>query len=179
MLIVFISDIHGMPGPLRKVFGHIEALRPERIVMLGDLLYHGPRNGISDRYNPPETAAMLNRQKEHILAVRGNCDAEVDQALLRFPIMAEYAELVCERRFFLSHGHLWNEHRMPDLPAGAILAHGHTHVPGIKVVGGITIFNPGSISLPRDGGNGTFGVFDGKILSVRDVETGAVIHSEG
>ena len=178
MLIVFISDIHGMPGPLRKVFGHIRALHPDRIVVLGDLLCNGPRNGISEFYNPPETAAMLNEEKDHILAVRGNCDAAVDQVLLRFPIMEEYAELVCERRFFLTHGHLWNEHRMPELPAGAILAHGHTHVPEIRESAGITVFNPGSVSLPRDGRGGTFGVFDGKTLSVRDVETGAVIRKE-
>ena len=177
MKILFLSDIHGMAPTLEKALGYIDTLHPDRIVILGDVLYHGPRNGVPDRYNPPQAVELLNSRKEMILAVRGNCDAEVDQMLLEFPIMADYAEFCTEnRRFFFTHGHLWNEHNLPDVPAGTILAHGHTHIPVLKqLAGGITLFNPGSISMPKDGFPQSFGFYDGAELTVRKLENGAVL----
>ena len=176
MKIMFISDIHGMPATLRKALAHADALQADQLVILGDILYHGPRNGVPDLYNPPEVVELLNARKDQILAVRGNCDAEVDQMLLNFPIMADYSELfACKHRFFLTHGHLWNENNLPDLPAGSVLAHGHTHIAMNKVLAnGITIFNPGSISLPKNTLIRTFGWFDGETLSVRELENGKI-----
>ena len=172
MKIVFISDIHGMPGTLAKALAHADALKADRLVLLGDILYHGPRNGVPNLYDPVKVAALLNERKEQILAVRGNCDAEVDQMMLQFPIMADYAELFCDdHRFFLTHGHLWNEEHLPDIPSGSILVHGHTHIARLqKLPGGITIFNPGSVSLPKTTVIRSFGFFDGNSLSIRDLE---------
>ena len=174
MKILFLSDIHGMSATLKKVLKHADDLGADRIVILGDILYHGPRNGVHKLYNPPEVVAMLNERKSQILAVRGNCDAEVDQMLLNFPIMADFAELVVDdKRFFLTHGHLWNEEHLPDIPADSILAHGHTHIAQIKKLdNGITIFNPGSISLPKNTIIRTFGFFDGQSLTVRQLDDG-------
>jgi putative phosphoesterase len=176
MKIIFISDIHGMPSTLSQALAHADALHADRIVILGDILYHGPRNGVPNMYNPPEVVELLNRRKDKILAVRGNCDAEVDQMLLHFPIMADYSELFADDKlFFLTHGHLWNEEHMPDLPAGSIIAHGHTHIAVLKKMpGDITIFNPGSISLPKNTIIHTFGFFDGNSLSIRELDSGKI-----
>ena len=174
MKIMFISDIHGMACTLKKALAHADNLSVDRIVILGDILYHGPRNGVPDLYDPNEVVRLLNERKDQLLAVRGNCDAEVDQMLLKFPIMAEYSELLYgETRFFLTHGHIWNIDRLPDLPAGAILAHGHTHIARkILLENGITIFNPGSISLPKNTLIRSFGIFEDGSLTIRDLETG-------
>ena len=176
MKILFISDIHGVPGTLEKVFKHAESLCPDQIVLLGDALYHGPRNGVPGFYDPTKVVELLNARKENIIAVRGNCDAEVDQMLLQFPVMADFSELVTENsRFFLTHGHLWNAGNLPPVPAGTILCHGHTHLPVLETLEcGITIFNPGSISLPKGGNPQTFGFFDGEKLSIRLVEDGSI-----
>ena len=176
MKILFISDIHGMSVTLKQALKQADTLQADQLVILGDILYHGPRNGVPDLYNPPEVVELLNARKDQILAVRGNCDAEVDQMLLDFPIMADFSELVInDLRFFLTHGHYWNEQHLPDIPAGSILAHGHTHIAMLKKLSnGITIFNPGSISLPKNTIIRTFGFFDGNELSVRELETGKI-----
>lgn len=172
--IMFISDIHGMASTLQKALAHADKLQIDQLVILGDILYHGPRNGVPSPYDPPLVAKMLNERKEQIIAIRGNCDAEVDQMMLEFPIMADYSELLCpEQRFFLTHGHLWNEENLPSIPANTVLAHGHTHIAKLKKLpNGITIFNPGSISLPKNTVIRTFGFFDGENLSVLELETG-------
>lgn len=166
MKVAFISDIHGVPSTLEAALKVIETLEPDRIVLLGDLLYHGPRNGVPDFYDPVKVAKILNGIKEKLLAVRGNCDAEVDQMMFEFPMMADYALLDAgTEQFFLTHGHLWNEWKLPPVGMGTVLAHGHTHVPEIKKLAcGITIFNPGSISLPKGGSSRSFGFFDGNEL---------------
>lgn len=177
MKILFFSDIHGMALTLRQLLALADTLHPDRMVILGDILYHGPRNGVHDGYDPQEVVKLLNERKQNILAVRGNCDAEVDQMLLNFPIMADYAELlVDECRFFLTHGHLWNESNQPDLPENTILVHGHTHIPvKKKCTSGLTIFNPGSISLPKAGFTRSFGFYDGRELTVRKLDDGSVM----
>ena len=176
MKILFISDIHGVPGSLEKVFKHAKVLEPDKIVLLGDALYHGPRNGVPGFYDPVKVVEMLNAVRENLIAVRGNCDAEVDQMLLKFPIMSDFSELITEKkRFFLTHGHLWNADHLPPVPMGTILCHGHTHLPVLETLpGGIILFNPGSISLPKGGNPPTFGFFDGEKLSIRLVENASV-----
>ena len=155
----------------------MESLAPDKLVILGDILYHGPRNGVPDLYDPPQVVELLNKLKNKTLAVRGNCDAEVDQMLLNFPIMADYSELLCDdRHFFLTHGHLWNENHLPQISAGTVLVHGHTHIPVNKVLAnGITVFNPGSISLPKANMPPSFGFYDGCNLTVRKLDDGTVM----
>ena len=168
MRIAFLSDIHGVPGRLEAALTKVDAFGAEKIVLLGDLLYHGPRNGVPGFYDPVRVAEMLNARRESILAVRGNCDSEVDQAMLKFPIMAEYAEIFADsHRFFLTHGHRWNEYALPPIGSGDTICHGHTHVPENKTLPcGVRIFNPGSVSLPKGGSAPSFGTWDGCELSV-------------
>ena len=175
MKILFFSDIHGVPDALEALLRHADRLAPDRLVLLGDALYHGPRNGVPADYDTVRTAELLNANRTRLLAVRGNCDAEVDQLMLEFPIMADFSELWTERdRFFLTHGHLWNENRLPPIAPGTTLAHGHTHLPVLKTLpGGITVFNPGSISLPKGGFPPSFGWYDGERLSLRQLADGA------
>ena len=166
MRILFLSDIHGVPSALEAALKAGEALGFDRIATLGDLLYHGPRNGVPNFYDPVAVAALLNPLKEKIVAVRGNCDAEVDQMMLEFPIMGDYAVLDAGKEtFFLTHGHLWNERHLPPLGMATVLVHGHTHVPEMRRIdGGLTIFCPGSISLPKGDSARSFGYFDGETL---------------
>ena len=179
MRVIFFSDLHGVPDTLKRLFDHADRLAAERLAFLGDALYHGPHNGVPERCDPSETAALLNSRKGDILAVRGNCDSDVDRQMLEFPIMAEHAELVAgPRRFFLTHGHRWNRFAPPPIPDGTILVHGHTHIPELSPADGILIFNPGSITLPKGGFPRSFGFFDGEKLSVRRLDDGEVILSE-
>ena len=166
MRILFLSDIHGVPSTLEAAFASADSLGYDRIVLLGDLLYHGPRNGVPDFYDPVRVAKMLNARKDKIIAVRGNCDAEVDQMMFEYPMMSDYAVLEAGREtFFLTHGHLWNENRLPPLGLGTVLAHGHTHVSELKTLAcGLKIFNPGSVSLPKGGTSRSFGYYDGESL---------------
>ncbi|MCQ2378402.1 MAG: phosphodiesterase [Victivallaceae bacterium] len=179
MKILFFSDVHGVPSTLKKLFDRGDALAPDRWVLLGDALYHGPRNGIPDFYDPVETAALLNAKAEKITAVRGNCDSEVDEMMLNFPIRADYTEILLDkRRFFLTHGHLYYPGKLPHLAPESVFVQGHTHIPVLSEAEGITIFNPGSISLPKSGFPRTFGFFDGAKLSVRALDDGDVLLTE-
>ncbi len=179
MRAVFFSDIHGIPDTVERLFAHVRLLGAERLVLLGDVLCPGPRNAVDERYDPPRVAKLLNAGRRDILAVRGNCDSEDDQRMLEFPIMADHAELTLgTRRFFLTHGHRWNRFDPPPVPDGTVLAHGHTHLPALVEADGITIFNPGSVSLPRGGFPRSFGFFDGEKLSVRRLDDGEMILSE-
>ena len=166
MKILFLSDIHGVPSTLEQALATAAPLGYDRIVLLGDLLYHGPRNGVPSFYDPEKVAAILNGLKDKIIAVRGNCDAEVDQLMFEFPMMSDYSVLDAgTETFFLTHGHLWNERILPPIGIGTVLAHGHTHVSELKKLEcGLTIFNPGSVSLPKGGSARSFGYFDGDTL---------------
>jgi hypothetical protein len=160
MNLVFLSDIHGR---LPSLIQALEAARREEadlVVLPGDLLYHGPRNGLFEGYDAAACAPLLNAWADKIVAVRGNCDSEVDQMLLTFPMMADYAQLVIDgQRFFLTHGHRFFGDQLPPLPAGTIVVSGHTHLPGQRAEGGLTFFNPGSVSLPKGGHPATYGLW--------------------
>jgi len=166
MKLLFLSDIHGVPSTLEAALASADSLGYDRIVLLGDVLYHGPRNGVPNFYDPVKVAQLLNARKDRILAVRGNCDAEVDQMMLEFPIMSDYALVEAGREtFFVTHGHLWNEYKLPPVGLGTVLVHGHTHVPELKKLEcGLTIFNPGSVSLPKGGAVRSYGYYDGETL---------------
>ena len=146
------SDIHGSALYTRQLLEAYEREQPDRLILLGDILYHGPRNDLPDGYAPKEVIRLLNPLAEKILCVRGNCDAEVDQMVLEFPLMADYAILdVGGRRLFLTHGHLYNAEQPPKLADGDVLIHGHTHVPTcLHRPEGWWLLNPGSVSIPKE-----------------------------
>ena len=151
----------------------------EKLFLLGDLLYHGPRNDLPQTYNPKIVIELLNRYKEKILCVRGNCDAEVDGMVLEFPIMAEYAWLMLdERQVLLTHGHHIGEGNLENLPKGSILITGHTHVYASRELeGGIRYLNPGSVSLPKNGNEKTYMVytFDDRTFRIKTLEEGKTV----
>ena len=157
------SDIHGSSYYCRKM---IEAYRQEeadRLLLLGDLLYHGPRNNLPRDYNPKEVISMLNEIKNELLFVRGNCDNEVDQMVLDFPILAEYCLLELDgRTIFATHGHNFNPDNLPMLKEGDILLNGHTHIPANQNMGTYTYMNPGSISIPKEGSAHGYMIYDGE-----------------
>ncbi len=179
MRLLFFSDLHGVLPAAEALIRQAESLQAKQWVFLGDALYHGPRNGIPGFYDPAAVAELLNEYADRILAVRGNCDTEVDQLMLHFPLLADYSQLlVDDRRIFLTHGHLFNESNPPPLPPGAVLAHGHTHIPELREQAGLTVFNPGSVALPKGGFPASFGFFDGKKLSIRRLADGEIIFAE-
>ena len=152
MKLVIASDIHGSAYWCRKLCDLIEEEKPDRILLLGDLLYHGPRNDLPREYAPKQVIPMLSHYADRILAVRGNCEAEVDQMVLPFPCMADFSQLYADSRiFYLTHGHHHNPDDLPPLPQGSIFLSGHTHVKLDETINGIRCLNPGSVSIPKDG----------------------------
>ena len=154
MKLVIASDIHGSAYWCSRLMELIEREQPDRIVLLGDLLYHGPRNDLPRDYAPKQVIPMLSGYKDKILAVRGNCEAEVDQMVLPFPCLADYALLEGDGvTMYLTHGHHASPEALPPLPEGSVFLSGHTHVKLDKMVNGIRCLNPGSVSIPKDGTN--------------------------
>ena len=145
------SDIHGSACYCEKLLAAYAREKADRLILLGDLLYHGPRNDLPRDYAPKRVIAMLNEKKDKILCVRGNCEAEVDQMVLEFPVLADYALLALENKtVFLTHGHVFNENHLPPLKDGDILLHGHTHVPCRHLHETYAYLNPGSVSIPKE-----------------------------
>ena len=154
MKLVIASDIHGSAFWCRKLLDLCEKEQPDHLILLGDILYHGPRNDLPRDYAPKQVIPMLGQWAEKILCVRGNCEAEVDQMVLNFPCLSEYSQLMADGKvFYLTHGHHKNPQDLPVLPQGSIFLYGHTHVKFDQVVGGIHCLNPGSVSIPKDGSN--------------------------
>ena len=154
MKLIIASDIHGSAFWCRKLVETIEEVQPEKILLLGDLLYHGPRNDLPRDYAPKQVIPMLGAYKDKILCVRGNCEAEVDQMVLPFPCMADCALACCDGlSLYLTHGHHHNPDHLPPLAKGSIFLSGHTHVKLDEVRDGIRCLNPGSVSIPKDGSN--------------------------
>ena len=152
MNLLIASDIHGSAAYGERLLDAFAREGAERLLLLGDLLYHGPRNDLPTGYDPKAVIAMLNAVKTRLLCVRGNCDTEVDQMVLEFPILADYAILYAgTRMIFATHGHRYHTAALPPLSAGDILLHGHTHVPACDMCGDILYVNPGSVSIPKEG----------------------------
>ncbi|GHV83004.1 phosphoesterase [Spirochaetia bacterium] len=151
MKYMIISDIHGSFKYTEAALKHFDLIKADMLLVLGDILYHGPRNSLPNGHDPKTAAAMLNRYADKIVAVRGNCDAEVDQVMLKFPCMESYTMLVDDgRRIFLTHGHVYDEDSLPfALPENSIYLSGHTHIRRLEKKNGLVLCNPGSISLPK------------------------------
>ncbi|EGS35740.1 phosphodiesterase [Megasphaera sp. UPII 135-E] len=153
MKLLIASDIHGSAYYCQALMHQLAIEKADTLLLLGDLLYHGPRNDLPKNYHPKEVITLLNNCPSRILCVRGNCDSEVDQMVLSFSILSDYAFLyLTKRQVFITHGHLFNlNHLPPSLKKGDILLHGHTHVPAWKSFGDDNLYiNPGSISIPKE-----------------------------
>lgn len=171
MKYMFASDVHGSAFFCRKMLEAYREEKAERLVLLGDLLYHGPRNDLPKEYAPKEVIAMLNKMKNDIYAVRGNCEAEVDQMVLDFPVMADYCILAIDgKTFYATHGHVYNQNNLPPLCQGDILIHGHTHVLKVEQMEGYILLNPGSVSIPKEGNPPTYAVLEDGIFSIKDFQ---------
>lgn len=151
MRLLIASDIHGDAYWCERLVKIYKESGSERLILLGDILYHGPRNKVPEHYDPQKVVSLLNPLAQDILCVRGNCEAEVDQMLLSFPCMAEYMHVLTPHRgWFLTHGHHYSCESLPPMRSGDVFLQGHTHVPRMEVRDGITLLNPGSVSIPKE-----------------------------
>ena len=172
------SDLHGSAYYCRKMLEAFEREGADRLFLLGDLLYHGPRNDLPREYAPKEVIPLLNGKKEKLLCVRGNCDAEVDQMVLEFPVLADYAVLPVGRRLiYATHGHIYHVKNLPPLAPGDVLLHGHTHVPAWTEFGqGNLYLNPGSVSIPKEDSPHSYMTLEGNTMQWKELESSAVFH---
>ena len=172
------SDLHGSAYYCRKMLEAFEREGADRLFLLGDLLYHGPRNDLPREYAPKEVIPLLNGKKEKLLCVRGNCDAEVDQMVLEFPVLADYAVLpVGQRLIYATHGHIYHVKNLPPLAPGDVLLHGHTHVPAWTEFGqGNLYLNPGSVSIPKEDSPHSYMTLEGNTMQWKELESSAVFH---
>lgn len=179
MKLMIASDIHGSAKWCRKLMEAFETERAERMLLLGDLLYHGPRNDLPDEYAPKQVIEMLNAVNDRLFCVRGNCEAEVDQMVLKFPVMADYCVLpIAGKVIYATHGHLHGKETPPPLRPGDILLCGHTHIPAYEHCDGFTYVNPGSVSIPKNGSAHSYMVLEDGALVWKDLADGSVYKKE-
>lgn len=173
MKLVIASDLHGSAYYTQQLKERFIREDAQQLILLGDLLYHGPRNSLPLEYDPQKVITILNSIKESILCIRGNCDSEVDQMVLEFPIMAEWGMLYLKgHRIYLVHGHK----EKPKLQKGDILLHGHTHVPSLKwLADGTAYFNPGSVSIPKEDSTNSYMVYEDGIFSLCALSNGQIL----
>ncbi|MGN0332041.1 MAG: phosphodiesterase [Lachnospiraceae bacterium] len=165
MKLMIASDIHGSAYYCRKMIDAYIREKADRLLILGDILYHGPRNDLPKDYAPKEVIAMLNLLKNELLCVRGNCDTEVDQMVLDFPILADYCFLSLDGHNILAtHGHIYNPDHLPPIKEGDILLNGHTHIPANRKMENYTYMNPGSVSIPKAGSAHGYMIYDGEFI---------------
>ena len=177
--LLIASDIHGSAWYCRKLLQALEREETERMLLLGDILYHGPRNDLPREYAPKDVIAMLNPLKERIVSVRGNCEAEVDQMVLDFPVLADYCLMpVGDHMMFCTHGHIYNEEHLPPMMPGDILLYGHTHVPRAEKVLDKWMLNPGSVSIPKGGSVPSYAVLEEGTFTIKDMDGAAIMQAE-
>ena len=158
------SDLHGDAVSAEKLIARYRESGAQRLILLGDLLYHGPRNDLPAAYAPKRVIELLNGMAEELLCVRGNCDTEVDAMVLKFPILADYAYVTNgDVSVFATHGHKFDRYAPPPLGRGEILLHGHTHVSGAWKFGEDNLcLNPGSVSIPKEDTPRGFIIWEGR-----------------
>lgn len=180
MKFLIASDIHGDLDSTKRVIDAFRNEGADKLLLLGDLLYHGPRNDLPKTYAPKEVIALLNGMKDAILAVRGNCDTEVDQMVLSFPILADYAFIFADGlRIFATHGHHHNPETPPPLSKGDILLHGHTHILACDEFGdGFYRLNPGSAAIPKGGNPRTYAILENKLFTVKDFDGNIILKKQ-
>lgn len=175
MKIFFMSDIHGSLCYTKKALESFKKENADYIAILGDELYHGARNPLPEEYNTKEVTKLLNEYSDRIIAIRGNCDSEIDELVLDFPMMSTYSVILYgNRRLFLTHGHIYNEDNLPKLREGDAFIYGHTHVPKAEKKDGIYIINPGSITFPKENNPNSYGILEENIFRIKDL-SGSVI----
>lgn len=176
MKLVIASDIHGSSFFCRRLVDAYWREKADRLVLLGDILYHGPRNDLPEGHDPKAVAEMLNGISDEILCVRGNCEAEVDQMVLKFPVLADYALISYgEKLIYLTHGHHLGDNILP-VKQGDIVCYGHTHVPAYEENDGVVYINPGSVSIPKNNSEAGYILIDDdeivfKALDGREIES--------
>lgn len=176
MKLMFASDIHGSQTACERVLARYDAEGADRLILLGDLLYHGPRNDLPEAYAPKAVIALLNARKRELLCVRGNCEAEVDQMVLEFPVMADYMLLPLftadgrERTAFVTHGHHYHLGALPPHKPGDLLIHGHTHVLCMKEQEDVVYLNPGSAALPKEGNPKSYMIYEAGLFMIKTLE---------
>ncbi|MCD7803854.1 MAG: phosphodiesterase [Oscillospiraceae bacterium] len=171
MKLMIASDIHGSAFYCKKLTKRFEIEKPEKLILLGDILYHGPRNALPKDYNPAEVAEMLNEIKDKVFSIRGNCDADVDQMMLHFPILSDSAIVyVCGHELYLTHGHNYGETNPPPIARGTILVCGHTHVPKFQDYDSYIYVNPGSISIPKEDSPHSYIVLEDNAIIWKDID---------
>ncbi|HAG04005.1 MAG TPA: phosphodiesterase [Lachnospiraceae bacterium] len=176
MKLMFASDIHGSAYYAELVKQTYNKEGAQRLILLGDLLYHGPRNDLPRDYAPKKVIPILNELKNDILAVRGNCEAEVDQMVLEFPCLADYCTVFVDGLFlFITHGHIYNTSNPPVHKPGDILIHGHTHIQAMESVDDYIYINPGSTSIPKNGNRHSYMIYENRKFTIKDIEDGSVI----
>lgn len=178
MKLLIASDIHGAADCCRRLLDAAARENADRLLLLGDILYHGPRNDLPPDYAPKEVIALLNAQKDKIFCVRGNCDTEVDQMVLDFPVLADYAVFTAGARLiYATHGHVYNTAHLPPLQPGDILLHGHTHVPAWRPFGEDNYYlNPGSVSIPKENTPRSYMTLEEGMFTWKDLD-GAAYHT--
>ena len=176
MKLMIASDIHGSLYWCRRLMEAWKEEKPRKLLLLGDLLYHGPRNDLPRDYAPKEVIAQLNAIKEHLLCVRGNCEAEVDQMVLEFPVLTEsLLFFLDERMVYATHGHIFGRQHPPMLSRGDILLHGHTHIQAMEDTENFIYLNPGSVSIPKEGNDHSYMVYEDGIFTIKSLTDGKEI----
>ncbi len=171
MKFLVLSDIHGSQKYAQYGVDLFHSLKADKLILLGDLLYHGARNPLTEEYNPQGVAQLLNNIKEHIVAVRGNCDSEVDQMVLNFEMMQDKALIVSEdRSIFISHGHVYHPDKLPYMNKGDVFIYGHVHLPIAYKENGVYILNPGSITLPKENNPNSYGILEDDGFTIFDLD---------
>ena len=168
------SDIHGDFECARLLVERYRASGAQKLILLGDILYHGPRNDLPSGYAPKKVIELLCPLSDELLCVRGNCDTEVDQMVLTFPVLADYAMLCADGlTVFATHGHNYNTDKRPPLGKGDVLLHGHTHVPAAQSFGNENWYvNPGSVSIPKENSPKSYIVYENRVFSYRNLDDG-------
>lgn len=175
MKLIIASDIHGDIDCTNGLLSVFEKEKADKLVLLGDILYHGPRNDLPAGYNPKKVITALNEIADKIICVRGNCDAEVDQMVLSFHIMDDFRYIEADGlRIFATHGHHYNQDIPPRMSKGEILIHGHTHIPKCERFGDNYCMNPGSISIPKGGYKPSYMIYENRSFVIKDFDGGVI-----
>ncbi len=175
MKFLIASDIHGSQKYCEMLLQAFETEKADKMLLLGDILYHGPRNDLPENYAPKQIIEMLNPLKDKLLCVRGNCDTEVDQMVLNFPILADYAVIpVGEKLLYATHGHKYNPQTPPPLSKGDMLINGHTHIPKCEDIDNFTYLNCGSVSIPKENSPHSYMILEDRKFEWKNLETGEV-----